>query len=98
MRRTRRWLTGTVLAVGLGLTGCSDSSAGDPAGDAVPGEEADSAGDADRVDGGEGDADGIDRDTGGIDDDDTDPEQPEDDVTPDVPARGDDSGDLSNDN
>ncbi|WNV74147.1 hypothetical protein [Geodermatophilus sp. DSM 44513] len=95
MRRTRQWLTGTVLAVGLGLTGCSGSSAGDPAGDAVPSEEADSAEDADRVDGGEEDADGIDPGTGGLDDDDdTDPQQTEDDVTPDVPAEEDDSGDL----
>src|SRR4028119_1831498 len=55
MRRTRRWLTGTVLAVTLGVTGCSDSAAGDPPGDAVPSEEADSSGDPDPVDGGEED-------------------------------------------
>ena len=60
MRRTRRWLTGTVLAVTLGVTGCSDSAAGDPPGDAVPSEEADSSGDPDPVDGGEEDPDGID--------------------------------------
>ena len=70
MRRTRRWLTGTVLAVTLGVTGCSGSAAGDPPGDAVPGEEADSSSDPDPVDGGEEDADGIDPGTGGIDDDD----------------------------
>ena len=70
MRGTRRWLTGTVLAVTLGVTGCSDSAAGDPPGDAIPGEEADSSEDPDPVDGGEEDPDGIDPGTGGIDDDD----------------------------
>jgi hypothetical protein len=70
MRRTRRWLTGTVLAVTLGVTGCSDSAAGDPPGDAVPSEEADPSGDPDPVDGGEEDPDGIDPGTGGLDDDD----------------------------
>ncbi|WP_100498224.1 hypothetical protein [Geodermatophilus chilensis] len=70
MRRTRRWLTGTVLAVSLGVTGCSGSAAGDPAGDAVPSEEADSSSDPDPVDGGEEDPDGVDPGTGGIDDDD----------------------------
>jgi len=70
MRRTRRWLTGTVLAVTLGVTGCSDSAAGDPPGDAVPSEEADLSGDPDPVDGGEEDPDGIDPGTGGLDDDD----------------------------
>ncbi|TFV63838.1 hypothetical protein E4P41_03740 [Geodermatophilus sp. DF01-2] len=70
MRRTRRWLAGTVLAVGLGLTGCAAGEEADPPGDAVPGEEADTAEDPDPVDGGEEDPDGIDPGTGGIDDDD----------------------------
>lgn len=95
MRRTRRWLTGTVLAVTLGVTGCSGSAAGDPPGDAIPGEEADNAEDPDRVDGGEEDPDGIDPGTGGIDDDDdTDDQGAGDDVTPDVPEDEDDASDL----
>ena len=89
MRRMRRWLTGTVLAVSLGVTGCSGSAAGDPPGDAVPGEEADSSADPDPVDGGEEDADGIDPGTGGLDDDD----DTDDPAGSDTPGGADDSDD-----
>lgn len=64
-------LAGAVLAVGLGLTGCTQGE--DPADsqdDTVPTEQAGEPDDADRVDGGDEDADGVDPGTGGIDDDD----------------------------
>jgi hypothetical protein len=99
MRRTRRWLTGTVLAVTLGLTGCGDSAAEDTPGDSVPAEESDDAEDQDPVDGGEEDSDGVDPGTGGLDDDDdTDDQDAGDDATEDIPAEEDDSGDIDSNN
>src|SRR5918998_5282074 len=86
MRRTRRWLTGTVLAVTLGLTGCGDSAAEDTPHDSVPAEESDDAQDQDPVDGGEEEPDGVDPGTGGLDDDDdTDDQDAGDDATEDIP-------------
>lgn len=99
MRTMRRRLAGAVVGVSLALTGCGDSAAEDTAGDSVPSEEADTAEDPDRVDGGEEDPDGVDPGTGGLDDDDdTDGQDAGDDATPDLPAEEDDSGDISSGN
>jgi hypothetical protein len=67
MRRTGRLVSGAVLAVGLGLTGCSDTETADT--DPAP-TESEEVGSPDQVDGGDEDPDGVDPGTGGIDDDD----------------------------
>jgi hypothetical protein len=67
MHRMGRVLCGAVLAVGLGLTGCSNAETADT--DQAP-TQSEEVGSPDRVDGGDEDPDGVDPGTGGIDDDD----------------------------
>ncbi len=67
MRRMGRLVSGAVLVVGLGLTGCSSAGTADT--DPAP-TESEEVGSPDQVDGGDEDPDGVDPGTGGIDDDD----------------------------
>lgn len=67
MRRMRRLVSVAVVAVGLGLTGCTDAETADTGPAPTESEE---VGSPDRVDGGDEDPDGVDPGTGGIDDDD----------------------------